>query len=218
MIQHVKSSFVRCFDRGFMFGWCVSAFLLLQCVFPYMSPLLALWRKRCPITGTPTTDSPSSSCASSSSYPCPFPKKLASRNTQGTQHLSEQRPAWMGFNAFAPGLSVLGTLAASYLCVTVIVKYYLMENHRVLIRPDNNHGSVTLFSGCMCAFTKLQMWIRNGWFVLQGGLLGFHVQRRTNHLLWLPSTCRPFCFWMWIEIQCSSCGGLVFACSATKPA
>uniref|UniRef100_H3C3E5 Solute carrier family 38 member 8 n=1 Tax=Tetraodon nigroviridis TaxID=99883 RepID=H3C3E5_TETNG len=36
--------------------------------------------------------------------------------------------------------SVLGTLAASYLCVTVIVKYYLMESHLVPTPPDNNQG------------------------------------------------------------------------------
>lgn len=174
-----------------MFRCCVYPFLLLQCVFPYMSRLLALWRKRCRITGTLTTDSPSSSCASSSSCPCPFPKKLASRNTQGTQHLSEQRPDLMCFNASPPRNSVLGTLAASYLCVTVIVKYYLTESHLVPIPPDNNQGSVTLFNGCMCAFNKLQMSIRKGWFVLQGQLLGFHVQCRTNHLLWLSSKCQP---------------------------
>uniref|UniRef100_A0A3Q3GN47 Solute carrier family 38 member 8b n=1 Tax=Labrus bergylta TaxID=56723 RepID=A0A3Q3GN47_9LABR len=32
--------------------------------------------------------------------------------------------------------SVLGTLAATYLCVAVIVKYYLMESHSVIITPD----------------------------------------------------------------------------------
>uniref|UniRef100_A0A4W6C1A6 Solute carrier family 38 member 8 n=1 Tax=Lates calcarifer TaxID=8187 RepID=A0A4W6C1A6_LATCA len=32
--------------------------------------------------------------------------------------------------------SVLGTLAATYLCVAVIVKYYLMESHTVIITPD----------------------------------------------------------------------------------
>ncbi|TWW68107.1 putative sodium-coupled neutral amino acid transporter 8 [Takifugu flavidus] len=36
--------------------------------------------------------------------------------------------------------SVLGTLAASYLCVAVIVKYYLMESHPVLIPPDTSQG------------------------------------------------------------------------------
>uniref|UniRef100_A0A8C6UJV6 Solute carrier family 38 member 8b n=1 Tax=Neogobius melanostomus TaxID=47308 RepID=A0A8C6UJV6_9GOBI len=32
--------------------------------------------------------------------------------------------------------SVLGTLAATYLCVAVIVKYYLMESHTVIITPE----------------------------------------------------------------------------------
>lgn len=169
-----------------MLCWCVSPFLLLQCAFPYTSRLLALWRKRCRITGTLTTDSPSSSCASSSSYPCPFQKKLASRNTPGTQHLSEHRADLMWRNASPPGLSVLGTLAASYLCVSVIVKYYLMS-HLVLKPPDSNQGSVTLWSGCMCVLIRLQMSIRKCWLVLQGQLLGFHVQCRTNHLLWLSS-------------------------------
>lgn len=172
-------------------GVRVSPFLLFQCVFPYMSRLLALWRKRCRITGTLTTDSPSSSCASSSSYPCPFQKKLASRNTQGRHHRSEQRAALMWFTAFPPGVSVLGTLAASYLCVTVIVKYYLMESHLVLIPPVNNHGWVRLFKGLhVCVDNKLQMSIRKRWLVLQGQLLGFHVQCRTNHLLWLSSKCQ----------------------------
>uniref|UniRef100_A0A8C5I8A8 Putative sodium-coupled neutral amino acid transporter 8 n=1 Tax=Gouania willdenowi TaxID=441366 RepID=A0A8C5I8A8_GOUWI len=33
--------------------------------------------------------------------------------------------------------SVLGTLAATYLCVAVIVKYYLMEKHTAIITPDS---------------------------------------------------------------------------------
>ncbi|CAK6954894.1 putative sodium-coupled neutral amino acid transporter 8 [Scomber scombrus] len=36
--------------------------------------------------------------------------------------------------------SVLGTLAATYLCVAVIVKYYLMENHTVIITPEHSQG------------------------------------------------------------------------------
>ncbi|XP_040051970.1 putative sodium-coupled neutral amino acid transporter 8 [Gasterosteus aculeatus] len=36
--------------------------------------------------------------------------------------------------------SVLGTLAATYLCVAVIVKYYMMENHNVIITPEHNQG------------------------------------------------------------------------------
>ncbi|XP_075996767.1 LOW QUALITY PROTEIN: putative sodium-coupled neutral amino acid transporter 8 [Genypterus blacodes] len=36
--------------------------------------------------------------------------------------------------------SVLGTLAASYLCVAVIVKYYLMESHDVIITPEHSQG------------------------------------------------------------------------------
>ncbi|XP_073321039.1 putative sodium-coupled neutral amino acid transporter 8 [Pagrus major] len=36
--------------------------------------------------------------------------------------------------------SVLGTLAASYLCVAVIVKYYLMESHTVIITPEHSQG------------------------------------------------------------------------------
>ncbi|XP_059213809.1 putative sodium-coupled neutral amino acid transporter 8 [Centropristis striata] len=36
--------------------------------------------------------------------------------------------------------SVLGTLAATYLCVAVIVKYYLMESHTVIITPEHSQG------------------------------------------------------------------------------
>ncbi|XP_040895615.1 putative sodium-coupled neutral amino acid transporter 8 [Toxotes jaculatrix] len=36
--------------------------------------------------------------------------------------------------------SVLGTLAATYLCVAVIVKYYLMESHEVIITPEHSEG------------------------------------------------------------------------------
>lgn len=44
---------------------------------------------------------------------------------------------------FPPDFSVLGTLAATYLCVAVIVKYYLMESHMVVITPEHSQGSVT---------------------------------------------------------------------------
>ncbi|XP_062328058.1 putative sodium-coupled neutral amino acid transporter 8 [Osmerus eperlanus] len=36
--------------------------------------------------------------------------------------------------------SVLGTLAATYLCVAVIVKYYLMEDHTAIITPEHSQG------------------------------------------------------------------------------
>ncbi|XP_029900930.1 putative sodium-coupled neutral amino acid transporter 8 [Myripristis murdjan] len=36
--------------------------------------------------------------------------------------------------------SVLGTLAATYLCVAVIAKYYLMENHTAIITPEPSKG------------------------------------------------------------------------------
>ncbi|XP_037307862.2 putative sodium-coupled neutral amino acid transporter 8 [Pungitius pungitius] len=36
--------------------------------------------------------------------------------------------------------SVLGTLAATYLCVAVIVKYYMVENHNVIITPEHSQG------------------------------------------------------------------------------
>ncbi|KAG7278825.1 hypothetical protein CRUP_010388, partial [Coryphaenoides rupestris] len=36
--------------------------------------------------------------------------------------------------------SVLGTLAATYLCVAVIVKYYLMESHTAVISPEHSQG------------------------------------------------------------------------------
>ncbi|XP_049574568.1 putative sodium-coupled neutral amino acid transporter 8 isoform X1 [Syngnathus scovelli] len=36
--------------------------------------------------------------------------------------------------------SVLGTLAATYLCVAVIVKYYLMENHTAILTPLHSQG------------------------------------------------------------------------------
>lgn len=44
-------------------------------------------RERCHITGTQTNGLPSSSCALSSSSLYPYPKRLASRNTLGRQHL-----------------------------------------------------------------------------------------------------------------------------------
>lgn len=52
---------------------------------------------------------------------------------------------------FPPDFSVLGTLAATYLCVAVIVKYYLMESHMVVITPEHSQGSVTwsLMVSCM---------------------------------------------------------------------
>lgn len=40
-------------------------------------------------------------------------------------------------------VSVLGTLAATYLCVAVTVKYYLMDSHAV-ITPDHSQRSVNL--------------------------------------------------------------------------
>ncbi|XP_008308488.1 putative sodium-coupled neutral amino acid transporter 8 [Cynoglossus semilaevis] len=36
--------------------------------------------------------------------------------------------------------SVLGTLAATYLCVSVIVKYYLMDSHTAIITPIHSQG------------------------------------------------------------------------------
>ncbi|XP_031169856.2 putative sodium-coupled neutral amino acid transporter 8 [Sander lucioperca] len=36
--------------------------------------------------------------------------------------------------------SVLGTLAATYLCAAVIVKYYLMESHDAIITPEHSQG------------------------------------------------------------------------------
>ncbi|XP_035508260.1 putative sodium-coupled neutral amino acid transporter 8 [Morone saxatilis] len=36
--------------------------------------------------------------------------------------------------------SVLGTLAATYLCVAVIVKYYLMDSHPAIITPEHSQG------------------------------------------------------------------------------
>ncbi|XP_061778491.1 putative sodium-coupled neutral amino acid transporter 8 [Nerophis ophidion] len=36
--------------------------------------------------------------------------------------------------------SVLGTLAATYLCVAVIVKYYMMEDHTAIITPEHSQG------------------------------------------------------------------------------
>ncbi|TDH17121.1 hypothetical protein EPR50_G00005020 [Perca flavescens] len=36
--------------------------------------------------------------------------------------------------------SVLGTLAATYLCVAVIVKYYLMESHVAITTPEHSQG------------------------------------------------------------------------------
>lgn len=43
--------------------------------------------------------------------------------------------------------SVLGTLAATYLCVAVIVKYHLMDSHTTILTPERSHGSVA-----PCAF------------------------------------------------------------------
>uniref|UniRef100_A0A8C3AZZ5 Solute carrier family 38 member 8 n=1 Tax=Cyclopterus lumpus TaxID=8103 RepID=A0A8C3AZZ5_CYCLU len=45
--------------------------------------------------------------------------------------------------------SVLGTLAATYLCVAVIVKYYMMESHTAIITPEHSQGSVTLVCVCL---------------------------------------------------------------------
>uniref|UniRef100_A0A3P8V830 Solute carrier family 38 member 8 n=1 Tax=Cynoglossus semilaevis TaxID=244447 RepID=A0A3P8V830_CYNSE len=43
--------------------------------------------------------------------------------------------------------SVLGTLAATYLCVSVIVKYYLMDSHTAIITPIHSQGSwASMFS------------------------------------------------------------------------
>ncbi|XP_077448865.1 putative sodium-coupled neutral amino acid transporter 8 isoform X2 [Stigmatopora argus] len=36
--------------------------------------------------------------------------------------------------------SVLGTLAATYLCVAVIVKYYMMETHSAILTPEHTQG------------------------------------------------------------------------------
>ncbi|XP_077569538.1 putative sodium-coupled neutral amino acid transporter 8 [Stigmatopora nigra] len=36
--------------------------------------------------------------------------------------------------------SVLGTLAATYLCVAVIVKYYMMETHTAILTPEHTQG------------------------------------------------------------------------------
>ncbi|KAL1007300.1 hypothetical protein UPYG_G00084690 [Umbra pygmaea] len=36
--------------------------------------------------------------------------------------------------------SVLGTLAASYLCVAVIIKYYMMDEHLAVITPEHGEG------------------------------------------------------------------------------
>ena len=41
-------------------------------------------------------------------------------------------------------LSVLGTLAATYLCVAVIVKYYMMDEHSAVITPEHSEGSVSV--------------------------------------------------------------------------
>ncbi|CAB1339368.1 unnamed protein product [Coregonus sp. 'balchen'] len=40
--------------------------------------------------------------------------------------------------------SVLGTLAATYLCVAVIVKYYMMDEHSAVITPEHSEGSVSV--------------------------------------------------------------------------
>lgn len=45
---------------------------------------------------------------------------------------------------FSQSHSVLGTLAATYLCVAVIVKYYLMDTHAAIITPEHIQGWVTL--------------------------------------------------------------------------
>lgn len=58
-------------------------FVLLQCVFLYTRQWPAPVRQRCRITGTPTSDLPSSSSVLSSSYPCRSRKKSASRSTRG---------------------------------------------------------------------------------------------------------------------------------------
>ncbi|KAJ0056192.1 hypothetical protein NL108_003490 [Boleophthalmus pectinirostris] len=47
---------------------------------------------------------------------------------------------FMLLNSYSCCVSVLGTLAATYLCVAVIVKYYLMESHAVIITPEHSQG------------------------------------------------------------------------------
>ncbi|XP_056135150.1 putative sodium-coupled neutral amino acid transporter 8 [Lampris incognitus] len=37
--------------------------------------------------------------------------------------------------------SVMGTLAATYLCVSVIIKYFLMEDHTAIITPEHTQGA-----------------------------------------------------------------------------
>ncbi|XP_061670436.1 putative sodium-coupled neutral amino acid transporter 8 [Syngnathoides biaculeatus] len=39
--------------------------------------------------------------------------------------------------------SVLGTLAGTYLCVAVIAKYYLMENHTAILTPAHTQGAAS---------------------------------------------------------------------------
>lgn len=50
----------------------------------------------------------------------------------------------LSLNVFSLHHSVLGTLAATYLCVAVIVKYYQMDNHMANLTPLHPQGSVTM--------------------------------------------------------------------------
>lgn len=126
-------------------------------------------KERCHISGTQITVSHSSSCASLSSFHSQYPKRSAFRNTPGVwdkliyvsawifRHHSQvkwkellcilqiSRPPLLlhsvtQIDFFCNTFSVLGTLAATYLCAAVIVKYYLKDEHTADLTPEHSEG------------------------------------------------------------------------------
>lgn len=100
-------------------------------------------------------------------------------------------------------VSVLGTLAATYLCVAVIAKYYLMDTHTVIITSKHSQGSVSVnLHGSTCEIIMsvvLCMSVNLCVCVFQCGFMGIHVQCRTNNLLWLSG--RIFFLMFFLSVQ-----------------
>ncbi len=132
--------------------------------------------------------------------PLSIPKEIGIQKYTRYQHSPVVRLT-SGFDShviwlFSLYVSVLGTLAASYLCVAVIAKYYLMESHTAVITPEHSQGSVQhiLMDECVdlssaCHFTQLLFCVHNECvcvvFVFQCKFVGFNVQCCADHLLWL---------------------------------
>lgn len=128
------------------------------------------------------------------------------------QGLSEGHSTMHKFDViklFSSCVSVLGTLAASYLCVAVIVKYYLMESHTVIVTPEHSQGSVTntsvhlslatYFTDFVVVFFSVNISVLR----FQCGFLGINVQCCANHLFWLSGMryCRYLLIELWTVLQ-----------------